>query len=101
MNEKKITIRIKIADRYYPITIVHSEEETFRAISKQINDLILQLSQRYVGYDMQDFMALALLQISMMKQRNMGSEKEKELIIKKLEQLDKVLEDFLVEEQVL
>ncbi len=100
MNGEKFTIRVKIAERLYPITIARSEEETFRTIARQINDLILQFSQRYPDRDMQDFMAMALLQLGSQLKRSNELAESKDLV-KKLEQLDKTLEDFLVEEQVL
>lgn len=58
MNEDKITIRVNIAERYYPITIARSEEESFRLIAKQINEMLLHLQQRFPSKDLQDYMAM-------------------------------------------
>ncbi len=100
MNEDKITIRVSIAERYYPITIARSEEESFRLIAKQINEQLLQLKQRFPSKDLQDYMAMSLLQYAL---RLKKTETPSELIelTQKIEQLNKTVEDFLVIEQVL
>lgn len=94
MNGEKITIRVNIAERYYPLTIARSEEEAIRKMAKQINEVLFQYSQRYPGKETQDYMAMTLLQFALQSshQNNVAS------IIEKLEQLDKQLEDILVQE---
>lgn len=100
MNEDKITIRVNIAERYYPITIARSEEESFRLIAKQINDLLLQFQQRYPNKDLQDYMAMSLLQYAT-RAKKMETPSELIELTQKMEQLNKTVEDFLVVEQVL
>lgn len=100
MNEDKITIRVNIAERYYPITIARSEEESFRLIAKQINDLLLQFQQRYPNKDLQDYMAMGLLQYAT-RAKKMETPSELIELTQKMEQLNKTVEDFLVVEQVL
>jgi cell division protein ZapA len=100
MNEEKFTINVNVAERYYPITIARSEEESFRNLAKQINDLLFQLSQRFPNREIQDYMAMALLQYAINLKRTKDSF-DTTYVIKKIEQLDKFIEDFLVEEQVL
>ncbi|HOU98854.1 MAG TPA: cell division protein ZapA [Bacteroidales bacterium] len=100
MNGEKITIRLNIAERYYPLTIARSEEEAMRKMAKQINEVLFQYSQRYPGKETQDYMAMSLLQYAL-KIQSLSNQNNVAPIIEKLEQLDKNMEEFLVQEQVL
>ncbi len=61
MNEK-LSIRINIADRYYPLKIDRNDEEKIRKAARTINEKILQYKQKYSDKDTQDFLAMAALQ---------------------------------------
>ena len=60
--DDKLSIRINIADRYYPLKIERTDEEKIRKAAKLINDKVLQYKQKYVEKDTQDFLAMAALQ---------------------------------------
>ncbi len=60
--EEKLSIRINVADRYYPLKIERKDEEKIRKATKLINDKVLQYKQRYQDKDAQDFLAMAALQ---------------------------------------
>jgi len=60
--DDKLSIRINIADRYYPLKIERTDEEKIRKAAKLINDRVLQYKQKYVEKDTQDFLAMAALQ---------------------------------------
>jgi cell division protein ZapA (FtsZ GTPase activity inhibitor) len=60
--DDKLSIRINIADRYYPLKIERTDEEKIRKAAKLINDRVLQYKQKYVDKDTQDFLAMAALQ---------------------------------------
>ena len=62
MKEDKLSIRVNIADRYYPLKIERSDEEKIRKAAKMINEKVLQYKQRYTDKDTQDFLAMAALQ---------------------------------------
>lgn len=100
MNGEKITIRVNIAERYYPLTIARSEEEAIRKMAKQINEVLFQYSQRYPGKETQDYMAMALLHYALQTQ-SLSHQNNVSPILERLEQLNKDLEVFLVQEQVL
>lgn len=100
MNEEKITIRVNIAERYYPLVIAQSEEESIRKMAKQVNQILFQYSQRYPGKETQDYMAMTLLQYALQLQ-SLFTQNSIAPILEKLEQLNKDLEIFMVQEQVL
>ena len=62
MEEEKLSIRINVADRYYPLKIERKDEEKIRKATKLINEKVLQYKQRYQDKDAQDFLAMAALQ---------------------------------------
>ncbi len=60
--DDKLSIRVNIADRYYPLRIDRNDEERIRLAAKLINEKVLQYKQRYSDKDIQDFLAMATLQ---------------------------------------
>jgi len=60
--EDKLSIRVNVADRYYPLKIDRNDEEKIRKAAKMINEKVLQYKQRYTDKDLQDFLAMAALQ---------------------------------------
>ena len=52
--ENKIKIKVKIADRIYPLTIRPEQEEAIRLSVKKIDQMIKQLEQSYAVRDKQD-----------------------------------------------
>ena len=62
MMDDKLSIRVNVADRYYPLKVERENEERIRKAARMINEKVLQYKQRYVDKDTQDFLAMAALQ---------------------------------------
>ncbi|MBG0860900.1 MAG: cell division protein ZapA [Bacteroidales bacterium] len=60
--DDKLSIRVNVADRYYPLKVERENEEKIRKAARMINEKILQYKQRYTDKDVQDFLAMAALQ---------------------------------------
>lgn len=60
--DDKLSIRINVADRYYPLKVNRDDEEDIRKAARIINEKVLQYKQKYVDKDTQDFLAMAALQ---------------------------------------
>ncbi len=60
--DDKLSIRVNIADRYYPLKVERENEERIRKAARMINEKVLQYKQRYSDKDVQDFLAMASLQ---------------------------------------
>ena len=60
--EDKLSIKVQIAERFYPLKIDRRDEEKIRKAARVINDKVLQYKQRYTDKDVQDFLAMAALQ---------------------------------------
>ncbi|MFH2142125.1 MAG: cell division protein ZapA [Bacteroidota bacterium] len=95
MNEK-LTIRVNIADRHYPLNIDLKDEEKIRKAAKKINDTILQYKQKYSDKekDNQDFLAMASLQF-ITKNIDLEQNQNVSRIISGIEQLNAELDEYL------
>ncbi len=60
--DDKLSIRVNVADRYYPLNVERDNEERIRKAARMINEKVLQYKQRYSDKDVQDFLAMASLQ---------------------------------------
>ena len=60
--EEKLSIRVNVADRYYPLKVDRTDEEKIRKAARLINEKVLQYKQKYTDKDTQDFLAMAALQ---------------------------------------
>ena len=60
--DEQLSIKVQIAERFYPLKIKQKDEEKIRKAAKLINDKVLQYKQKYTDKDAQDFMAMAALQ---------------------------------------
>lgn len=93
-KDSKLSIKVNVADRYYPLRIVRKDEEKIRSAAKRINEKVLYYKQRYADRDMQDALSMATLQFVI---RLLELEKERTTppIVEELNRLDKELEDYL------
>lgn len=92
--EDKLSIRVNVADRYYPLKIERSDEEKIRRAAKMINERIAQYQQRYADKDVQDFLAMAALQF-VIKMLDTENKLEESPLLEDLEKLDKEVEEYL------
>ena len=60
---KELSIKIKIADREYPMKISADEEERIRRAGKVINEKIKHYAQQFGIDDKQDLLAMAAFDI--------------------------------------
>jgi len=60
--DDKLSIRVNVADRYYPLKVEREDEEKIRRAARLINEKVLQYKHRYTDKDVQDFLAMAALQ---------------------------------------
>ena len=92
--EDKLSIRVNVADRYYPLKIDRKDEEKIRKAAKMINEKVLQYKQRYTDKDTQDFLAMAALQY-VIKVIETDSNIESSPVLEDLKDLNSELEEFL------
>ena len=95
--EDKLSIKVNVAERYYPLRIEKEEEESIRKAARLINEKVLQYKQRYSDKDVQDFMAMTALQY-VIKALEIENNNDTAPYIEALNALDKKLENILAEE---
>ena len=95
--EDKLSIKISIADRYYPLKIVAADEERIRAAARRINEKIDQYRQRYAGRDILDALSMATLQFVI---RLIESENNEYIgpLVKELDSVSAQLEAYIQKE---
>jgi cell division protein ZapA len=79
----KLSIRVNVADRYYPLKVNREDEEVIRRAARIINEKVIQYKQRYTDKDTQDFLAMASLQfvnqLITLQQESSGEEMTEEI----------------------
>mgnify|MGYP000918768938 CR=1 FL=1 len=93
--DDKLSIRVNVADRYYPLKVERENEEKIRKAARMINEKVLQYKQRYSDKDTQDFLAMASLQYVIKlneEEEKINSGNYPEAIRELIDKIDKVLE---------
>ncbi|MDR0414193.1 MAG: cell division protein ZapA [Prevotellaceae bacterium] len=91
----KFSIRVNIAERYYPLRIERNDEEKVRRAVKLINEKVLTCKQRHADKDAQDWLAMVCVSFAMKEM----TENEQKIPLSKavdaLQDLDKKLTEYL------
>ena len=92
--DDKLSIRVNVADRYYPLKVESENEERIRKAARMINEKVLQYKQRYLDKDVQDFLAMAALQFVT---RIIETENKTDIspLEQKVQELNEELEEYL------
>ena len=95
--DEKLSIRINIIDRYYPLKIDRRDEEKIRKAGKIINEKVLQYKQKYSDKDAQDFLAMAALQY-VTKLIEVEEQESPSALLESIKELNEEIEVYLKEE---
>jgi len=95
--DEKLSIRVNVADRYYPLRINREDEERIRKAAKMINDKVLQYKQHYSDKDHQDFLGMAALQF-VIKLLELEEKQDDSPIVDLARELDRQLTEILEKE---
>ncbi len=95
--DDKLSIRVNVADRYYPLRINREDEERIRKAAKLINDKVLQYKQHYSDKDHQDFLGMAALQF-VIKLLELEEKQDDSPIVEMARELDQKLSEILERE---
>ncbi len=94
---EKLKIKVTIADRVYPMTVLPEQEEGLRKAAKQIEAMIKQFEQNYAVRDKQDVLAMCALQFAAQtEQKTINNESHVLLAEEKLRKLNDLLQKQLV-----
>jgi stringent starvation protein B len=93
--EELIPVSIVIGDRSYRIRILPKDEEVVRKTVKTINDKIIEFKTQFAGKDMQDYISMVLVWFATEQGAGATTEIEKEGLMGKLNNLEKMLDTQL------
>jgi len=95
--DEKLSIKVNLAERYYPLKIDREDEEKIRRAARLINEKVLQYKQKYADKDTQDFLAMAALQFVI---KVMETEDQMDLtpFEEKVKEISDRMDDFLKKE---
>ena len=96
--DDKLSIRVNVADRYYPLKVNREDEEVIRRAARIINEKVLQYKQKYTDKDTQDFLAMASLQF-VNQLISLQQERSGEEVSEKLSELNMMIGSLLGEEK--
>lgn len=94
MEDDKLSIKINIANRYYPLKIARADEERIREAAKRINQSVERYRTLFAGRDMQDALSMSSLQF-VIKLSDLEQDREGERLRQELSDLDQLLGDYL------
>lgn len=63
MENEKLTVRVNINERFYPLKIEAKDEEKIRKAAKNINAMVAKYRDLFSDKDGQDFLAMVALQL--------------------------------------
>jgi cell division protein ZapA len=95
--DDKLSIRVNVAERYYPLRIDTQDEERIRLAAKMINEKVVQYKQKYADKDVQDFLAMASLQY-VIKLLELENHHDDTSLIESVKELDRKLQEILSQE---
>ena len=92
----KLSIRLNIANRFYPMKIERSSEETIRNSVKKIDNRLKFYEENYAIKDKQDLLAMCLIEVaSKLESVNDTAIKEDNDIKLKLEKIESTLSEII------
>jgi cell division protein ZapA len=95
----KLSIKVSIAGRIYPLTIERTEEENVRKAVKTINERVSDYEKNFDIKDRQDLLAMSsLFFASQSVELQSASHREDKTILERLEKIDKTISAELVKE---
>lgn len=93
---EQLKIKLSIANRVYPLTIVPGQEEGLRKAAKKIETMISQFEQNYSVRDKQDVLAMCALQFAtQVEQKSIDKENVNEDVQNRLSALEELLQIHL------
>lgn len=97
MENDKMKIKLLIANTYYPMTIKRDEEGYYREAARRINDKLNQYRVYFPNLDMEKYMTMISLDISVMCVR-LEEKNDVQAFKDKIEELSYTLDNYLKEE---
>jgi len=93
---EKLKIKLSIANRVYPLTIIPNQEEGLRKAAQKIDAMIKQFEHSYSVRDKQDVLAMCALQFaSQTEQKTIDKDNLSDEVEHTLTAIDQLLKEHL------
>lgn len=93
----QLKIKLSVANRVYPLTILPSHEEGLRIAAKKIEAMISDFEKNYSVKDKQDVLAMCAIQFAAkLEQKTINEANENDDVQKRLEAIDELLQKHLI-----
>jgi len=96
MEDDKLTIRVNINERFYPLKIERKDEEKIRKAAKNINDMVNKYREVFKDKDGQDFLAMVALQLGT-KVIDLDNHQDITEVVDDVKSLNRNIEQFIKE----
>jgi cell division protein ZapA len=93
--ENKLSIKLNIGNRQYPLSINRDEEEQIRKAATLINERIRHFKDNYAVRDMQDLVAMAALHFATADHIRDGEPGSVDMQEEKAAEIDLLLTEYL------
>ncbi len=96
MENEKLTIRVNINERFYPLKIEAEDEEKIRKAAKNINSMIAKYREVFSDKDGQDLLAMVALQFGK-KAIDLDDNIHLSVVVDDIKTLNRSIEQFIKE----
>lgn len=96
MEDNKLSIKLQIAERTYPLSVERTDEEKYRRAAKSINEMLSTYKKRFPTQDMQDLLGMVSLHLAT---KNLEREFDANFteVLQDLKEMTNELESFIIE----
>jgi len=98
VENKKLSINIKIDGRNFPLTIDRKDEERYRLAAKMVNETINKFRNEFGEIESQQIMSMTAFQIAL-NNTELQNRNDTSLFIDELKNLNDDISDFLKEKE--
>ncbi|MCK5730928.1 MAG: cell division protein ZapA [Draconibacterium sp.] len=99
MENKKLSINIKIDGRIFPLDIDREDEERYRLAAKMVNETINKFKKLFGEQESQNILAMTAFQIAL-SNTELQNRNDNSFFIDELKDLNDDISDFLKEKNI-
>lgn len=95
-EDKKITVRLTLAGKSYPLGLDPEKEEMYRRAEQEVNEYFAKMKkQKFKNFEDADYMALTALKFAIDKVEMTRNREVTDADMKSLQRIDAMLDDYL------
>ncbi len=95
MEEDLKGMQVVIAGRTYPLRVKAGDKASIQQVVDSLNEKVRDFQLTYINKDVQDCLAMALLTYAVELQKQTQKEETSDDLVKKVDQLETLIDDIL------